>query len=299
MTADHVSTSTGHRLADDSFAADADSLSDEPIVPDLSLYSNRSPSAPSECSAMARGSLPQHDEGDSLQKVYYRPVEAAIRWSGLLRHERHILDVLQARRLPEPRDFPQWPALRLNAERILDAIVNKELPCGINGLADRRDDVTIRHIDLKAWMMRYYPAEKPPFLFSRLERHTLPAIPIDVVQALVFERDSLRATLAKREQELQSLRSECNALRKASPHEQDLNQTKEPSTRSETTHLHIIGALLDLLLGRSPSGQPYSRFESQEAIIAALISHHGDRLGIAERTLQAKFAAAKRKLLLS
>ena len=67
-------------------------------------------------------------------------------------------------------------------------------------------------------------------------------------------------------------------------------------SRSETTCLHIIGAFLRLILGQSRAGQPYSSFRTQEAIITALVSLHGERLGITERTLQAKFAAAKRAL---
>jgi hypothetical protein len=62
------------------------------------------------------------------------------------------------------------------------------------------------------------------------------------------------------------------------------------------TYLHIVGGLLTLLLGRTPSGQPYSRFQTQESIISAMIAHHGNKLGIAERTLEAKFAAARRTL---
>ena len=54
--------------------------------------------------------------------------------------------------------------------------------------------------------------------------------------------------------------------------------------------------MLDVMLGRTPSGSPYSRFTSQEAVISALIAHHGALMGITERTLQSKFAQARRKL---
>ena len=68
------------------------------------------------------------------------------------------------------------------------------------------------------------------------------------------------------------------------------------SARAETTYLHIIGALLDVMLGHGPSGQPYSRFKTQESIVSVMLAHHGQRLGISERTLHAKFAAARRQL---
>ncbi|MGV8294625.1 ATP-binding protein, partial [Pseudomonas aeruginosa] len=45
-----------------------------------------------------------------------------------------------------------------------------------------------------------------------------------------------------------------------------------------------------------PSGMPYSSFLTQEAIISAMVAHHGNAMGITERTLQAKFALARRNL---
>ena len=93
-------------------------------------------------------------------------------------------------------------------------------------------------------------------------------------------------------------------LKRMGPHPDDKKHTGEhpdggdkPLTqRAETTYLNIIGALLDLMLGKSPSGKPYSEFRSQEAIIDALLAHHKGKPGIAERTLAEKFAAAKRSL---
>ena len=93
-------------------------------------------------------------------------------------------------------------------------------------------------------------------------------------------------------------------LKRMGPHPDDKKHTGEhpdggdkPLTqRAETTYLNIIGALLDLMLGKSPSGKPYSEFRSQEAIIDTLLAHHKGKPGIAERTLAEKFAAAKRSL---
>ena len=95
-------------------------------------------------------------------KTYYRPIEAAIRWSGLLRFERRILATLGQRPLPEAKEFPRWPMLRLNTERIFDALAHGEMPYGKEGLARdtqglAMDDpsLTVRHVDLKAWMAHY------------------------------------------------------------------------------------------------------------------------------------------------
>lgn len=128
--------------------------------------------------------------------------------------------------------------------------------------------------------------------------HSLPkaayTITVDVVHALVLERDGLTAQMKQRDREIQALRTQ---LKKLLPRTvPETISASMLSDRSETTYLHIVGALLRLLLGQSPSGQPYSSFRSEDAIMSALIATHGHRLGISERTLQAKFAAAKRAL---
>jgi hypothetical protein len=54
--------------------------------------------------------------------------------------------------------------------------------------------------------------------------------------------------------------------------------------------------MLRLLLGESRSGQR-THFASQEAVVNAMVEQFGKELmGITERTLHAKFAAANRKI---
>lgn len=65
----------------------------------------------------------------SQSKVFYRPIEAAIQWVGLSRFERRILNVAKGmNRLPAHPELVRWPQLRLNAERIYDALVHLDLP---------------------------------------------------------------------------------------------------------------------------------------------------------------------------
>ena len=66
--------------------------------------------------------------------------------------------------------------------------------------------------------------------------------------------------------------------------------------REETTLLNITGALLSLLLGKSSSGKAHSVFQDQTAVIDALLAEHEGKSGIAKRTLEEKFSAAKRSL---
>ena len=116
-------------------------------------------------------------------RTYYRPIEASIRWCGLLRFEKRILSALAGRPLPDEGEFPRWPTLRLNAERILDALTHDELPRRIAGRADAPQTIAlddpalvVRHVDLRVWMARYYPGEKPAFLFDEIERALHPAL---------------------------------------------------------------------------------------------------------------------------
>jgi hypothetical protein len=245
-------------------------------------------------------------ERPPLLKVHYRPIEAAIRWSGVLEHEHQILSALGTRTLPAQDEFPTWPTLRLNTERIYDGIINQELPWAVDGRAAHgeprieRVDLTVRHIDLRTWMLRYYPEQRPAFLFADVERRTdqETTAAMDVLQLLLLERDSLRTKVDHRERERADLRLKSHAPPREqivpSHAQQQSNQTM--SARAETTYLHIIGAMLEVMLGHAPSGQPYSRFKTQESIVSVMLAQHGRRLGISERTLHAKFAAAKRQL---
>ena len=70
-----------------------------------------------------------------LSKVFYRPIEAAIRWAGLLRYKASILaSIASPRCLPQMLDCPRWNECRLYSERIYDGILNSELPFGKDGI---------------------------------------------------------------------------------------------------------------------------------------------------------------------
>ena len=233
-------------------------------------------------------------------RVFYRPIEAAIRWSGLLRFETRILEGMNGKGVPDRDDFPRWPMLRLNTERIFDALRNGELPYGKSGVTSNDSsflddpDITVRHVDLKAWMARFYPDQKPTFLFDEIERQLHSAIGIDAVQALLADRVALKARLAEKERSFDVLHERhrvlCKRIESLSVAEHEV------SPRSEGTYLNIVGGLLGLLLGKSPSGKPYSSFETMESVISALLAHHAGRPGMAERTLWAKLAQARRHL---
>jgi hypothetical protein len=233
-------------------------------------------------------------------QVFYRPIEAAIRWSELTRFESRILATVGDKGIPGPDDFPRWPMLRLNPERIFDALRNGELRYGKAGITCEDSSLlndpglTVRHVDLKAWMARFYPDQKPAFLFDEFERQLHPAIGIEAVQVLLADREALKVQLAVREQSFDTLQTQHQQLCKEAEHQSAA--TREVTPRSETTYLNIVGGLLTLLLGKSPGGTPYSSFHTVESVISALLAHYEGRPGISERTLWAKFTAARRHM---
>lgn len=235
-----------------------------------------------------------------LIKVYYRPIEAAIRWSGLHRFEPAILEHLGDRLKPNLEDYPRWPKLHLSTERIYNAMANGDLPYGKNGITCLDSDLltlqetTIREVDLKIWMGQFYPEERPAFLFTRTERQKLSRM---ATQRMLADNAALTTNLNESIKECEHQKELNTKLRQ---HIQELKQlalpVREPSERSKTTYLNIIAGMLTLLHGQSASGQRYSQFDSDAAIIEMIVHYHGDRLGISERTLQTHFAAARRSL---
>ena len=52
-------------------------------------------------------------QGSSLSEVYYRPIDAAIRWAGLFRFKDDILAAARFGRLPARLECPRCNELRL------------------------------------------------------------------------------------------------------------------------------------------------------------------------------------------
>lgn len=237
-------------------------------------------------------------------KTYYRPIEAAIRWCGLLRFEQRIVETLGQRAMPEPDEFPRWPLLRLYVERIFDALTHGELAGGKAGIVldserPALDDpeLIVRHVDLKGWMSHYYPGDRPEFLFDDIERALHPAVNVDTLHILLAEREATKVQLAELAQLHEALRAAHEALAKEhATRATDDEHARELGLRSETTYLNIIGGLLTLLLGKSPSGTAYSSFRNMDAVVSALLAHHEGRPGLSERTLWSKLAQARRHL---
>jgi len=151
--------------------------------------------------------------------------------------------------------------------------------------------------NLKKWIAKAFPGKKPEFLFDEIERTTHASINADSFRALQAdlgasksENERLRELIRKLTEERDSLRGENQSLKAM------VDKKAMPDPRSEATFLNIIGSLLKLMLMTSPAGKPHSIFESQAAIISALLAYHPNVPGISDRTLEQKFADANRSL---
>ncbi len=201
---------------------------------------------------------------NALEKPFYTPLEAALRWCGLIAHEADILARAVGEPIPPVSAFPQWPCLRANAEKIMDAILNHELPYGRDGRSVPRGEqvnkarLTVRHTDLKAWMAQHYPDQTPPFLFDEIERTTHAKITVEAWQALQAERDALKARVEKAEALYRDKWSKLEAEAK--------KQADEPSPQSRNADLRTITALGYALIDGS-TGQPHA---DANAILAAM-----------------------------
>jgi hypothetical protein len=236
-------------------------------------------------------------------KTFYRPIDAVVRWCDLMAYESEILEAHSHTPEKLAQLFPQWPCLHANAEKIYDAIRNHELPYGYFGVTVASEasiteysQLTIRHSDLRLWMSLHYPEQKPGFLFEPTS-YAHEKISIGAYLSLQADRESLLIelkTLQRLHQEilsdLETVELEPKDLRSLAKSHRGL------SGRSELTYQQIIGALLSLLLSRSPAGKPLSVFESQTAIVDAVTARHKDIPGLSKRTLDEKFAAANRSL---
>jgi hypothetical protein len=252
-----------------------------------------------------------YDDCEQIKSYYsiYSVPQAAALWCGVPPNQLngHLSQAIQISRGVWALDYMECLAPRCRA--IHEAIDNDLLPaCRENGFVvqehiapDRRH---IRREDLKVWIAKTFPDSKPSFLFDAVERSTHSAINADSFKALQADRDAVKnenEKLKKLNQELkatvENLELENQAIKSCI--EKMGTEPKKLDARAETAYLNIIGAMLDLILGKSPAGVKHSIYENQAAIIQGLLGYHSDKFGIAARTLEQKFADGKKSLATS
>lgn len=156
---------------------------------------------------------------------------------------------------------------------------------------------TVSRSALKDWISVAFPANRPAFLFDEIERSAHSAITAESYRVLKATHDSKTQLLEQANERIRRLvddksqiESELSGVRSI------VEKMSTPNERAEKTYLNIIGAMLGLMLGKSPAGKPYSVFDSQAAVISAMLGNYSGSAGIAARTLEEKFAEAKRSL---
>ncbi|QDH68620.1 protein kinase [Pseudomonas azotoformans] len=145
-------------------------------------------------------------------------------------------------------------------------------------------------------MFHHYPDERPSFLFHEITPDH-ESIRYGTYLILLADRDALQVQLKSTEAKLQEVMAELAAAGLERENLRSLADTaKEISGQSKAGYLNVIGALVNTLLGSSESGRRHSIFDSQASIVDSITAHYSEVPGLSKRSLDEKFAAARRSL---
>lgn len=198
---------------------------------------------------------------------------------------------------------PEIPCLEYRSQALAEATEEGSLPHGReDGKPISGDHVAYerRHFygrELKAWMEKAFPNEKPSFLFDDIERSSHTAISADAYRALKAEKERLKMRLKNAKTEFSKLRGEKNTIES----ERDslkaaVDKMGLPSERAEATYQNIIAALLDCIAGNLPGIEKHPSFSSEAKLIEAIDRHFDGYSGLSQSNLSRKFPEAKRAL---
>ncbi|MCG3464006.1 protein kinase [Xenorhabdus bovienii] len=244
---------------------------------------------------------------NSFQRLfsYYFINEMAMLWCGINPSDfQEVLSECEYIRRGVPK-HPYIGCLEPRAAVIMDAIDDKQLSVGRDGkghitsddhVAPERRTVLLK--DFKEWLIKNYPNEKPKFIFDDIERNIHASITVEAYQVLKADRDHLQIRINNAESIYKDLKKKLDSLdgENLSLKKMVENSYQNINSRSETTYLNIIGGLLDIMLGTSPSGNALSVYDNQSSIISALLAYHEGKSGISARTLESKFSEAKKSI---
>ncbi|MFJ2969490.1 hypothetical protein [Pseudomonas fulva] len=230
----------------------------------------------------------------------YHPIDAAILWCDLTDHKDEILRVDLSHPGSLLKHFPQWPFLHIYAECIYDAIVCGELPATCLGRPITSDDQihrecwSIRRADLLVWFVRTFPDEKPAFLFSQNVDHS-GCIRLDTHLAQQAELEAAQWKIEKMRQRLVASVEEMAALTVLNKELlARLDACGVPSEESEGMQSMLVGAVLEVTLGKSKDGRVQSIYRSQSALVQEIIRRFPGVPGLSKSTLDRRFADARR-----
>lgn len=197
---------------------------------------------------------------------------------------------------------PTVPCLEPRSRAIAEATENGKLPHGREDGATVSDGVHVayerRHFfgrDLRKWMEKAFPNEKPAILFDDLERGTHTAISSDAYRALKAEHDKLESRLENTKSEFKKLRQEKETIESERDSLKNIvEKLGVPGDRAESTYQNIIAALLECIAGNLPGVEKHPSFASETKLIEAIDEHFQGYGGLSKSNLSRKFPAAKR-----
>lgn len=241
------------------------------------------------------------DEVKAYYSFYYIPQAAAL-WCGV--PVEMLEQILSQSTLKGNNIYahPKISCLEPRCRAIHDAIDNLKLPCGRDGKGrnfESEDHVasgrrTVSRQDLKEWIAKEFPSDKPDFLFDEVERKTHSAINAESFRALQADRDALQRQLKSAKETIKNLEMEkYEAAAKVKQYEERLKHLDdEVDPRSKRTYLNIIGALLEVVTGTFKEETFYSETQLRDFIAEKF----DDLRGVRPRTTAEIFAEAKRSL---
>ena len=131
--------------------------------------------------------------------------------------------------------LPYMPCFEKKCKVIHWALNSRELPVYREQGNIATDHVTpnrrhVRREDLKVWIAKNFPDDKPEFLFDKVERSTHSSINKEAFQALQVEREALRAELKKEKELNLNLSEKCEGLKT------ERDELDRKSTRLNSSH---------------------------------------------------------------
>jgi hypothetical protein len=145
-------------------------------------------------------------------------------------------------------------------------------------------------------MTHHYPEQRPAFLFgpSKSDEKTMS---IGTYLTLRADKDALEIELKNTKNTIQIMMDDIRNLKSERENLNTLIDLNSPiNEQNKGSLLIIIGALIETILGSTQSGRRHSIFDSQAAIVDSITAHYHGVQGLSKRTLDAKFAAARRSL---
>ncbi len=160
---------------------------------------------------------------------------------------------------------PDVPCLEPRSRAIAEAIESGLLPHGReDGQSVGNDHVAYerRHVfgrDLKKWIEKAFPNDKPSFLFDDIERNSHSAISADSYRSLKADRDALQKRVDKASKSYSTLRDEKEAieyerdsLKKLIDRTIPANQNADTSSLSKSQYWNKFNKLADLAISDYP-----------------------------------------------